>query len=87
MELYYPWNIHVKEWEKVKEALKSPCKLPVPGVRCLARIAEQPHYCAQYAPTDPKHPWNEGTMFGFAKGAIKYMEVIYHVMLLWMHKL
>ena len=52
-----------KRMGKVKEALKSPCKLPVPGARCLARIGEQPHYCVQYAPTDPKHPWNEGTMF------------------------
>ena len=48
---------------KVRESLGSPCKLPVPGAKCLARIGEQPHYCAQYAPTDPKHPWNEGAMF------------------------
>ena len=52
-----------KRMGKVRESLKGPCKLPVPGARCLAGIGEQPHYCAQYAPTDPKHPWNEGTMF------------------------
>ena len=52
-----------KKLGKVKEALKSPCKLPVPGASCLAGIGEQPHYCAQYAPTDPKHSWNEGTIF------------------------
>ena len=57
MELYYPWNIHVKEWEKLKNPLRSPCKLLVPGASCLTGIGEQPHYCAQYAPTDPKHPW------------------------------
>ena len=27
-----------KRMGKVKEALKSPCKLPVPGAKCLARI-------------------------------------------------
>ena len=48
---------------KVKESFRSPCKLLVPGAKCLAGIGEQPHYCAQYAPTDPKHPWNEGAMF------------------------
>ena len=48
---------------KVKEALQSSCKLPVPEARCLAGIGEQPHYCAQYAPTDPRHPWNEGSIF------------------------
>ena len=48
---------------KVKESLNSPCELPVPGARCLAGIWEQPHYCAQYAPTNLRHPWNEGSIF------------------------
>ena len=46
---------------------KTPCLNPAYGVKCLAgsRIyglgtAKTYHTCAQFAPTDPNHPWNFG---------------------------
>ena len=62
---------------KVKKALKNPCRLPVPGARCLAGIGKQPHYCAKYAPTDPKHPWNEGSIL-LQQSTWKRLTMSYH---------
>ena len=47
--------------------LQSPCVNPATGVKCLAGAkvysfgtAKTYHTCAQFAPTDPNHPWNYG---------------------------
>ena len=51
--------MHAKDWEKLRKLLRV---LAIFESQELG-IGEQPHYCAQYAPTDPKHPWNEGSIF------------------------
>ena len=49
--------------------LQSPCVNPATGVKCLAGAkmysfgtAKTYHTCAQFAPTDPNHPWNFGKL-------------------------
>ena len=51
----------------VHRTRKTPCLNPAYGVKCLAgsRLygfggAKTYHTCAQFAPTDPNHPWNFG---------------------------
>ena len=42
-----------------EEKIRNPCGRPVSyRVRCLADKFNRPHYCAQFAPTDFRHPCN-----------------------------
>ena len=63
---------------KIEEPFQGPYKMLVPKAKCLAGRGKQPHYCAQYAPTDPLHHWNERSIF-ICKMCKKYMEVTCHV--------
>ena len=46
-----------KLYEKAKSWQTSPCRRVSVAVKCLAD-GNRPHYCPQFAPTDPSHPWN-----------------------------